>query len=102
KQLCLANVKKQLQQQEDEDINFWTPSDTQALRIFQQNMIICYVDKAPNTLAFICKKHYLNQLIKEYKLPTYEPSGLKTKDIIDLHYAQSQQFGLKYAQKDFN
>src|SRR5689334_13562440 len=63
--LCMEDVKNQLQAlitEPEADITY-LKSDQIALFGLQKDYIITYVDKAANIFAFICKKHYIKQLI---------------------------------------
>ena len=38
------------------------------LNILQEQYVMCPIDKAANNIAFICKKHYVQGLLKELGL----------------------------------
>ena len=42
------------------------PGVVSYLNILQEQYVMCPIDKAANNIAFICKKYYVQVLIKEF------------------------------------
>jgi len=100
----MEDVKTQLQaliKEPEADIT-WLKSDQTALFGLQKDYIITYVDKAANIFAFICKKHYIKNLIQEYKLPTYKVSQLPLQDILNLHHTYTRKLGITFNKEAYN
>ena len=60
------------------------------LKELQDKYVITPIDKASNNIAFICKRHYIQVLVKELGLidepnHTYVPTNNGLADIIDKH-----------------
>ena len=95
---CLEDVKRNIDElncQVDTKLT-WLPKDTESLRSLHNNFIIMYVDKAANNFTFVCKRHYIQQLIKEYSLPTYQVTTLSENEIIEHHLKQTKAFGIRF------
>src|SRR6185437_1681363 len=69
-----------------------SPKIKNAFQIFN---MFTYIDKLLANFAIVCKKHYLQQLYKEYHTPTYIPSSLSHKEICQLHN-KALSVGIKF------
>ena len=102
--VCMEDLRRQLQILDlSSDMNLsWLKSDIVALANLQKDFVTTYMDKAPNNFTFICKKHYIQKLIHEYKLPTYEESKSSTQDLIDAHHLFAKRNGLTFEKEKYN
>ena len=48
----------------------WDPEVISYLKILQEQYVMCPIDKAANSITFICKKYYVQVLLKESGLLT--------------------------------
>jgi len=80
----------------------WEEADDQSLVELQKDLVITYVDKAPNNFAYICKKHYIQRLINEFKAPTYLECKETANELINWHYQASTKYALRYNADMYN
>ena len=84
------------------------PEVVSYLNILQKQYVMCPIDKAANNIAFICKKYYVQVLIKELGL--FSATSNTYQEVNDtLHNILQQQnntldsvFGLKNNDEEFN
>ena len=66
-------------------------------------------DKAPNNIIIICKRYYIETLIKELGLDnsstttgnsTYTPCQMSSEDIVNTHYTFMKSFGIELSDDD--
>ena len=66
-----------------------------------ENFVIIPTDKASNDYTFVCKKHYVNILIKEPGLhslpgnPTYNLTDFSESEVFDNHKSVLTSFGIQ-------
>ena len=84
------------------------PGVASHLNVLQQQYVICPVDKAADNIAFICKKYYVQVLLKELGLLSARSNTYQQVNDT-LHNILQQQndtldsvFGLKNNDKEFN
>ena len=84
------------------------PEVVSHLNILQEQYVMCPIDKAANKIAFICKKYYVQVLIKELGLLSATSNTYQQKNDT-LHNILQQQnntldsvFGLKNNDEEFN
>ena len=84
------------------------PEVVSYLNILQEQYVMCPIDKAANNIAFICKKYYVQVLLKELGL--LSATSITYQQVNDtLHNILQQQndilhsvFGLKNNDEEFN
>jgi hypothetical protein len=70
---------------------FKDPNVAKHLSLLHDKYVTVSADKAPNTIDFVCKSHYIDCLIKELGIhnslgnPTYTPTTLAKEEILDKH-----------------
>ena len=84
------------------------PEVVSYLNILQEQYVVCPIDKAANNIAFICKKYYVQVLIKELCLLSATSNTYQQVNDT-LHNILQQQnntldsvFGLKNNDEEFN
>ena len=76
------------------------PNVAKHLSLLHDKYVIVSADKAPNNIAFVCKSHYIDCLIKELGIdnllrnPTYTPTTLTKEEILDNHRSVVCSFGI--------
>ena len=70
---------------------FKDPNVAKHLSLLHDKYVTVSADKAPNTIVFVCKSHYIDCLIKELGIhnslgnPIYTPTTLAKEEILDKH-----------------
>jgi hypothetical protein len=70
---------------------FKDPNVAKHLSLLHDKYVTVSADKAPNTIIFVCKSHYIDCLIKELGIhnslgnPIYTPTTLAKEEILDKH-----------------
>ena len=76
------------------------------LTTLQNNYVIVPADKAPNNVVFICKKYYIECLLKELDISgnlsnkTYTPTCLSKQEIINNQTSVLSSFGINITNED--
>ena len=76
------------------------------LTTLQHKYVIVPADKAPNNVVFICKKYYIDCLLKELdisgssKNTTYTPTSLSKQEIINNQISVLTSFGINIKKED--
>ena len=84
------------------------PEVVSYLNIFQEQYVMCPIDKAANNIAFTCKKYYVQVLLKELgllsaTLNTYQQVNDTLHNILQQqNNALESVFGLKNNDEEFN
>ena len=70
----------------------------------QSKFVMCPVDKAGSNIAFICKKFYIERILKELEnTPTYEYVDSENEaEIIEKHVDFCERFKIDVKEKDMN
>ena len=79
---------------------FKDPEVSKDLAYLHEKYVVVPADKAQNNIVFVCKKHYIDCLIQELGIdnslgnPTYTPTTLTKKEILDNHMSVLCSFGI--------
>ena len=79
---------------------FKDPNVDKHLSLLHEKYVIVSADKIPNNIAFVCKSHYIDCLIKELGIdnsvgnPTYTPTTLTKEEIPENHRSVLCYFGI--------
>ena len=79
---------------------FKDPNVAKHLSLLHDKYVIVSADKASNNIVCVCKSHYIDCLIKELGIdnslgnPTYTPTTLTKKEILDNHQSVLCSFGI--------
>ena len=80
---------------------FRDPDVVHELSRLHENFVIVPADKASNNYTFVCKKHYVDILIKELGLhslpgnPTYNLTDFSASEVLDNHKSVLTSFGIQ-------
>ena len=87
---------------------FEDPIVMETLSHLHDNYVIVPADKAHNNIVFVCKRHYIDCLMKEMGLdsalgnPTYTLSTIPRMDILDNHKSVLASFGITVSDDNNN
>ena len=71
---------------------FKDPNVAKHLSLLHDKQVIVSADKAPNNIVFVCKSHYI--IDNSLGNPTYTPTTLTKKEILDNHQSVLCSFGI--------
>ena len=84
------------------------PQVRDTLSTLHDNFVVVPADKAPNNIIFVCKKHYIECLMKEMGIdnslgnPTYTRTAMPKEDIINNHKSVLSSFGITVSDENDN
>ena len=87
---------------------FDDPQVVKTLSDLHDKYVIVPADKAPNNIVFVCKRHYIDCLIKEMGMddesgnPTYTLTTIPKEDIINNHISVLSSFGVTVSDDNSN
>ena len=99
------------------EINFKQPSHKvldnhtvkECLNQLHEKFVFVPADKAGNNVIIVCKKYYIETLVKELGMdnpasnnPTYQPCQVPVDTIINTHQLFAASVGLKVSEEDKN
>ena len=79
---------------------FKDPEVMETMSFLHDKFVIVPADKAPNNIVFVCKRHYIDCLMKELGInnthgnPTYSPVTIPKEDILENHKSVISSFGI--------
>ena len=74
---------------------FRDPDVARELSRLHENCVIVPADKASNNYTFVCKRHYVDILIEELGLPTYNLTDFSASEVLDNHKSVLTSFGIQ-------
>ena len=105
---CISSLKEKIQSPKQKILNDPDVKDT--LSRLHDDFVLVPADKAANNVIVVCKKYYIETLIKELGInttnispnSTYIPSTDSFDEILKSHYKFIESVGLEMSEKDKN
>ena len=101
----ITSLKRKIMPQKTNPI-LKQPDIVQYLQNFHKKYVLVPIDKAANNVAIICKRHYVEVILKEIRVSpennTYVSSQLSSNEIIFNNIEYAKNLGLKVDDKDLS
>ena len=100
----IAKLKQKVKQQKTNPV-LKQPEVIDYLKLFQEKYVLAPIDKASNNVSVICKKYYVEVILKEIGIlengsSTYEKTGRSKEEIIDENQEYSERLGYSLSEKE--